>query len=170
MAIKTSDNGKSKKSLDFLSHRIDELLKIDNLPSEVLEKINELKNFTEEFKLPMIENYRELKGKNYSGEEVLEIVKDITGFSKWKIDDITEGDDLDLNWFKENFAITFDETNVRQYNFFRNCHSRDEIFLIQIITFPGHFYVSMDTGRVGFSLNDILTEKEMKAEILKNFE
>jgi len=28
----------------------------------------------------------------------------------------------------------------------------------------------MDTGRVGFSLNDILTEKGMRAGILANFE
>ena len=170
MAIKTSDNGKSKRALDLIGHRIDELLKIENLPDEVVKKIQELKNFTEEFKLPMIENYRELKGKVFSGEEVLEIVKDVTGFTKWSIDEVTESEDLDLDWFKENFAISFDETNVKQYNIFRKCHSRDEIFLIQVITFPGHFYVSMDTGRVGFSLNDILTENEMKKGILSNFE
>ncbi len=170
MAIKTSENGKSKKALYILGHRIDDLTKIENLPPEILEKINELKKFTEDFKLPMVNSNRELKGKVYSGEEVLEIVKDVTGFTKWSIDEVTEAEDLELDWFRENFAISFDETNVKQYNMFRKCHSRDEIFLIQVITFPGHFYVSMDTGRVGFSLNDILTEKEMRAGILANFE
>lgn len=174
MGIKKTKNSEQQYSVSILQARIDSLLRdyyLSNLPQDIKQK---LQNFHDELGNYQANNdksqYKEIKGKVLTKEEVKEIIIDASGYVRWKLEETNELEKEEIEDLQNEFGITFKEEKIYRYRYYRSTNNRNAVNMITVTALPGYNQVDIDTDRAGISLEGLVTAKEMKTQIEEQIE
>lgn len=166
MVIKANKLSKVEYSMNRANNYLDDILEISLLPEAVKEKVKSLQLELKDFDLSEYQTSPTmLTGNVATQEEVLSIIKEESGYTKWTaIDPFAEYDDYEFNpsSFKSYYGVEYDEKEVKEYMFRRDTNNRDDIRSMTVTVFPSHFSVLYHTSRVSSGADGILTLKEFK--------
>ena len=173
MVIKANKISEVKYALSNANNRLEDTTTIANLPEVAVQKIKALQAELKAIDLSAYETPKlELTGKVSTLEEVLNIIKEESGYTKWKlIDQFEEYEDYEFEAasFKSYYGVEYNEQDVKEYMFNRDSYSRDDVRSITVTVFPEHFSVLYHTSRVSNGSNGILNLEEFKSFIRSMF-
>lgn len=166
MTIQTSLATEKNQKMQSVKHQIENLLQ-----HRILNEVPEIKNEIEQLlvKVNAIKfknaNAKQIEGKVYNAEEILEMIKDASGYTKWKFDYTERMDTEDVNEIKEDFNIEFEEQEVMRHIFSRSTNDRNALSMIIVTALPGLFKVELQTDRVGYGLDGLVNVKKFEQGI-----
>lgn len=173
MVIKANKVSNVKHSMYKANNYLGDILKISDLPEVVTEKIKSLQLDIKDFDFSAYKTAPiMLTGNVATQEDVLNSIKEASGYTKWQlIDQFEEYDDYEFNpsRFKSYYGVEYNEKEVKEYMFRRETNSRDDISSITVTVFPEHFAVLYHTSRVSNGSNGILNLEEFKSFIRSMF-
>jgi DNA gyrase/topoisomerase IV subunit A len=170
--IKTSEYSKIVQAHSNASSNLKGISETNHLPQALKD---EVKALMQKFKDYDLEQHREtakmLTGSVMTAEELQQIVVDATGYTKWKLSSDFEEDDAqqDHTHLLKHYGVDVaDKRAIKMYRFTRNSNSRSDLWLISFTCFPGHAYISFDTGRVGWDAQGIVPNKDIESTVAAN--
>lgn len=167
MAIKKHDSSKRIQTVNSIQNNLQKCLNAQDVPEVIRQKILSLQTDIASLNFDSLnEEPLELTGHVANLEEVLSIIQEQSGCTKWKNQETTWNSNErtdQLEWIKKEYNVTFDENNVKYYFISRD--TRKEISVIEVITLPGYFQVSYQSSSVGWNEKNLLNLKEFKSAI-----
>lgn len=143
---------------NILQHRIlNEVPEIKNEIEQLLAKVTAIK-----FKNT---NAKYIEGKVYDVTEILEMIKESSGYSKWKFSQSDTLSKQELEDIKEEFNIDFTEQDIMRHMFSRSTNDRNTLCFIVVTALPSLFQVELQTGRVGYGLDGLVNVKQFEQGI-----
>ena len=168
MTVKASDYSKKVTAHNIAVSRLTDVSKIDNLPKELKMEVDVLISF---FKAYDMEQHKEkgikLTGEILTGEQVLEIVINATGYTKWSF---FKEEDFNPDWVREQFNLDVKDEEIVEYKIERSAKSRNDVWMISVVCLPGCIHVGFDTGRADYFIEHLIPNADAEKEIEKNFE
>ena len=166
MTIKKSSATEKNQKIQRLQNEIQKLLshKILEEAPELKQKIKELLTEASKIKFKNIDA-KMLEGKVATPEEILQMIMDSSGYTKWKLDNTELVSSEDLKSLKDNYNIDFKEKTINQYMFSRSTKDRNALGMIIVTALPGLFQVDLHTDRVGYSLTGLVNVKHFEQGI-----
>jgi hypothetical protein len=164
MSIQSTSYSKQLQAYELAHSRISSLITdTKDLPKPLKDKLIELKNLFKSYDMSQHKTMlKVLEGKILSNQEILEIVKDATGYTKWSENrDMANDFGNSFTWLSDHFGVDVENSEVRYLALERSTHSRNEIFLIQFYILPGNVYVEMDTGRANWGSDMLLSNDDI---------
>lgn len=174
MAIKKHDSQKRIQAVNSIKSNLEKCLNVQHVPEVIKQQIIALQNEISSIDFTTLsEPALEINGPVATQEEVLSIIKEESDCTKWKnqegVWDESEHKER-LEWIKEAYNVTFDETKTKSYFISRDIRGRDSVSVIEVVTLPGYFQVSYQASSVGWSEEKLLTLKEFKSAIYSTVE
>ena len=166
MTIKKSSATEKNQKIQRIQDEIKSLLshKILEEAPELKQKIQELLKEASKIKFKNIDA-KMLEGKVATPDEILQMIIDSSGYTKWKLDNTELVSSEDLKSLKDNYNIDFKEETINQYMFSRSTRDRNSLGMIIVKALPGLFQVDLHTDRVGYSLSGLVNVKQFKQGI-----
>jgi hypothetical protein len=88
-----------------------------------------------------------MKGEDETGFKLLRMLKRVSGYGNWTVEKDDELDPDDFTIAQEVAGANIG--NVSHYSFSRDFHNRSELSFVDMMVWPGHFFVNMiSTDRV----------------------
>lgn len=166
MTIKQSNASENNQKIqrvqsDFkklLEHRIlNEVPEIKQKMQSLLEEINQV-TFQNS-------NANMIDGPLATKEEILKMIIDSTGYTKWKIDDTEIVDSEQVDDLKETYNIDFKDQDINRHMFARKTNDRNALGMIIVTVLPGLFQVDLHTDRVGYDLPGLVNKEQFEQGI-----
>lgn len=152
---------------ESLQAKMRDALAIKNLPEEIMKELNKCSNFLSSYDMKQhdTEKKENLKGKLLTEKQVKQLVVNATGYTKWEVEELSDDDCHDKEYLKKEFGVEFNSS--KEYHVTRQSNSRSDLWLIGFTCLPGHVYITLDTGRVGWSIDKILPNDKALEELEK---
>lgn len=166
MSVQTSLATEKNQKMQSVKNQIEKLLQ-----NRILNEVPEIKKDIEELlvKVSAInfknENAKYIEGNVYTAQEILEMIKESSGYNKWKFDYTERIDAEAVTELKETFNIEFKEQEIMRHIFSRSTHDRNALSMIIVTALPGLFQVELQTDRVGYGLDGLVNVKKFKQGI-----
>lgn len=166
MAIKTSSASEKNQKIQRVQHEIKNLLQ-----HKILNEVPEIKKTIQDLLVSVNavsfknNNPEMIKGNIATAQEILEMIKDSSGYTKWKLDHSEIIDTEEVNDMKETFNIDFKETEINRHMFSRSTNDRNALSTIIVTVLPGLFQVDLHTNRVGYCLEGLVNTKQFEQGI-----
>lgn len=106
-----------------------------------------------------------IEGEMKTSEEILEIIKESSGYTKWKFSSSEFLEENEIKSIKESFNIDFKENEIKRNIYSRSRNDRSELSLIIVTVLPGLYKVELHTDRVGYGLKSLVNNKQFEKEI-----
>lgn len=160
MSVQPTSYSKQLQSYELAQSRIESLIDdTQSLPQALQDKLKELKKFFKNYDMTQHQTtLKVLDGKILSDKEILEIVKEATGYTKWSL---TKDSGNDFSWMTAHFALDVEKMEIRHVMVERSSNSRNDIYLIQFYILPGHVYIEMDTSRANWGSKYLVTNEDV---------
>lgn len=171
MSIKKSASSQKQKDLEDLCWNFKQYILnnkiINDLPKLVVDQIYSLSHnlnvcdFTND-------KFRTLEGAVASEQYVKQLICKATKLSNWKISKEQINQD-DINYFKNNFSINFNEKDIIEYSFSRDIYSKRDINRIVLVVFPQYYYIKFQIMSDEIGVSELLDENELTKLLQKEF-
>lgn len=166
MAIKTSTASEKNQKIQRVQQEVKNLLQ-----HKILEEVPGIKKSIEELLLKLngvtFKNTKPkmIQGKIESVEDILTMIKESSGYTKWKFShtEIIEAEEVED--MKETYNIDFAETQINRHMFSRSTNDRNALSAIIVTVLPGLFQVDLHTDRVGYCLEGLVNNKQFEQGI-----
>lgn len=171
MSIKKSTYAKQSRAIDILHAQLNNILSdnyFNDLPQSIREQIETFQERIKKNNYETETNIQVLNGKTATEKEILDLIVQATGYTKWVLEDTIEVKSARIEEIKKQYAVTFDTKKIVQYMFSRNVNSRDDINMITVMALPGYFKILMDTDRADVSIEELITSEEAVQKIEEN--
>lgn len=155
---------------------LNKILTLKNLPTDIAQMLLETKNKIEAYDLTSTKPaLTKLNGDLLTVNEILNILNTIS--EDWKLvstkdtfdtsDLMNAGFGVHPQWYAEhyNLDIAMDETKIYEFSKKNYNYAQGDIHRIVVQCLPGHVDVSFDTGSVGYSLEKIITNAQLKKQL-----
>lgn len=100
-----------------------------------------------------------------SSEEILAMIKESSGYTKWKLKSTELLETEEVTDIKETFNIDFKETEISRHMYGRSTNDRNALCTIVVTVLPGLFQVDLHTDRVGYGLDGLVNTKQFEQGI-----
>jgi hypothetical protein len=100
-----------------------------------------------------------------TSEEILEMIKDSSGYTKWKLSSTETLKNDEMQEIKQDFNVDFKETEIQVYSYSRSTNDRNALSYIMVTVLPGFYQVQLQTNKVGYSLEGLVNNKQFKQGI-----
>lgn len=166
MAIKTSTASEKNQKIQRVQQEIKQLLQ-----HKILNEVPEIKKSIEELLVKVNgvtfknTNPQMLKGKIPTVEEILSMIKESSGYTKWKFSNTETLETEEINDIKETYNIDFKEKEINRHVFSRSTNDRDALSTILVTVLPGLFQVDLHTNRVGYELEGLVNKEQFEQGI-----
>jgi len=173
MAIEKTKFSEQKDAFERAQSSMESILQIKNLPKEILAEMKKSYDFLASYDINVhnTDKVKKLKGKLLTPKELKKMVVEASGYNKWEVSEEEEPQNHDDHDLKERFGIEFDK--FKEYHATRDTNSRSDLWLVRFTCMPGHVYISLDTGRVGWDIEAIIKNEDalkmLEKEISANF-
>lgn len=168
MSIKKSNYKKESTAIEILQARMENLLEdkyLDGLPIVIRKKVEEFIVEVGQYEFTNEDIIKSLSGETAKKEEILDIIVKATGYTKWSLEEKTKLTKEDIKNIQKKYAVSFSDTEIYEYRFFRKTNSRNDVNMITVTAIPGYFQISVDTDRADFVFPDLLTSEEAIKEL-----
>ncbi len=98
-------------------------------------------------------------------DEIQQMIEEVTQSKNWKPSTTELLDHKKIQFWKEFYNIDFNEINIPEYSFSKKTSDRNASSYISIICFPNYFQLNINTDRVGYSIESLLTKKEFLSHL-----
>lgn len=161
MAIKESEASLKNEKIEYLAERIKDILKSDIL-KDIPEIKRQIKNILKDVKNVEFNNGEPqvLKGAVLNREEIKELIIEATGYTRWSVAQYELLSKEQIEDYKKNYNIEFEQTDIHNYVYYRSNSNRDMVNMLDVIAFPDCFAVSIHTDSAGYSLDGLVDKKE----------
>lgn len=166
MAIKTSSATEKNQKIQRVQQEVKNLLQ-----HKILNEVPEIKKSIEELLLKVNgvtfknDKPKMITGKISSVDEILTMIKESSGYTKWKLDNTEVVEEEDVRALKETYNIDFEEKEINRHIFYRSTNDRNALSTIIVTVLPGLFQVDLHTNRVGYCLEGLLNQKQFEQGI-----
>lgn len=166
MSIKTSDATEKNQKIKRVQNEIKNLLQ-----HKILAEVPEIKKTIENLLLSVSaiefknDNPKMIEGEMKTSEEILEMIKDSSGYTKWKLSSTETLKNDEIQEIKQNFNVDFKEKEIQVYGYSRSTNDRNALSYIIVTVLPGFYYVQLHTDKVGYSLEGLVNNKQFKQGI-----
>lgn len=166
--------GIKKNAVSSNTQKMREIQKVikNLLAHEVLKEVPDLKKDIESLleKANKVtfksDNVNVIKGKIYNVEEIINMIKDSSNYTNWKLSESETLDVENLQELKEEYSIDFEEKKISRHMIYRRIDDRDAVSVIIVTALPDLFKVELYTDRVGYGLEGLVDEKQFKSGIM----
>lgn len=175
MNIESSDFSKKLRDYQKAVSVLKSVQGFDNLPKDLKDQFAV---FQKQVEVYDIEKHREklitLSGPILTDIEVKNIVIEASGYTRWSIEPRSKEEyqetcqhykNILLDYYNLDIAIE----DIKVHEIARSTNSRNDIFLVQFACVPGHVYVDLHTGRVGYDLEKILPNESILERLISEF-
>lgn len=166
MAIKTSTASEKNQKIQRVQQEVKNLLQ-----HKILEEVPDIKKSIEELLLKLNSvtfknsNPKVIQGQFATVEEILTMIKESSGYTKWKFSHTDVVETKEVKEIKETFNIDFAETEINRHMFSRSTNDRNALSTIIVTVLPGLFQVDLHTDRVGYCLEGLVNNKQFEQGI-----
>lgn len=166
MAIKNSTANEKNQKIQRVEQEIKNLLQ-----HKILDETPEIKKTIENLLVSVKSvtfkntNPKMVKGKMASSEEILAMIKESSGYTKWKLESTELLETEEVTDIKETFNIDFKETEISRHMYGRSTNDRNALCTIVVTVLPGLFQVDLHTNRVGYGLDGLVNTKQFEQGI-----
>lgn len=166
MSIKTSSASEKNQKIQRVQQEVKNLLQ-----HKILNEVPEIKKSIEELLVKVNgvtfknSNPQMLKGEISTVEKILEMIKESSGYTKWKFDYTETLESEELDDIKETYNINFSEKEIQRHLFSRSTNDRNALSTIIVTVLPGLFQVDLHTNRVGYCLEGLVNQKQFEQGI-----
>lgn len=166
MTIKKSTAAEKNQKIQRVQAEIKNLLNhqiLDEAP-ELKQKIQELLTQASNITFKNT-NANMLEGKVATQEEILQMIIDSSGYTKWKLDNTEVISSDEVKSLKDTYNIDFKDNTISRYMFTRSTRDRNALGMIIVTVLPGLFQVDLHTDRVGYDLPGLVNVKQFEQGI-----
>lgn len=166
MSVKMSTAAEKNQKIQRVQQEIKNLLQ-----HTILNEVPEVKIKIEQ----LFEEVNNIKFKNTSpkmltGEitlvgDIWEMIKESSGYTKWKLDNTEVLTKEEVKDIKEQFNVDFKEKKIERHIFYRSTSDRNSLSTIIVTVLPDLFQVDLHTDRVGYGLDGLVNTKQFKKGI-----
>lgn len=171
MSIKKSTASTQQKELENLQWNFKQYILtnkiINNLPKLVVDQIHTLSHNLSQCSFTN-DKLTTLEGQVNAEDYVKELVFKNSKISSWQISKEKINQD-DINYFKNNFSINFNEKEIIEYSFSRDIYSKKDINRIVLVVFPQYYYVKFQIMSDEIGVSELLNEDELKNVLQQEF-
>lgn len=172
MPIKKSNYSKQENAVDILKSKLDNIsneILLDNLPQEMRKKFENFKLEIDQHEPITEENFQKLTGKVETQEEVLALIIQATGYTKWEFDQKIKLTKKQIDLVKKAYGISFSMKEIYEYVFTRETSNPKMINMLTITVLPSHFDIYIESERTGFSIDELMTNEEAIEKLKQYF-
>lgn len=166
MTIKTSTATEKNQKMQRVQQDIHNLLQ-----QRILNEVPEIKKSIEQLLVSVKnvkfkdDNVKNIEGQVYNAEQILDMIKQSSGNTKWKFSQSDKLSEQEIQDIKEEFNIDFEKTEIERHMFSRSTNDRNTLCFIGVTALPGLFQVELQTDRVGYGLDGLVNVKQFEEGI-----
>lgn len=166
MSIKTSTATEKNQKMQRVQQEVKNLLqhKILNEVPSIKKDIEQLLINVNAVSFKNTEA-RQIEGYIATSEELLDMIKEASGYTKWKFSQTEKLSVEEINDLKEEFNIDFTEQEIYRHMFSRSTNDRNALGMIIVTVLPGLFQVDLHTDRVGYGLDGLVNVEQFEQGI-----
>lgn len=166
MSIKTSTATEKNQKMQRVQQEIKNLLQ-----HKILNEVPSIKKDIEQLLINVnavsFKNTEasQIEGYIATSEELLDMIKEASGYTKWKFSQTETLSVEEINDLKEEFNIDFTEQEIYRHMFSRSTNDRNALGMIIVTVLPGLFQVDLHTDRVGYGLDGLVNVEQFEQGI-----